>query len=57
MTEQEFRERDLDLLSKINDYNLDSADHQAQIAFNNRQAALLEVERNDLRQSYYSNQE
>lgn len=45
MTQQEFHERDCQLLSQINNYKMDSADKQAQIAINEREIARLQNER------------
>ena len=52
MSEKEYNEQDLVLLEKINEYNIDSTEHALQIAMNNKQAALLEMERKDLLAKY-----
>lgn len=52
MTEQEYRQKDSKLLESIAEYNLDSAEHQMQIALNNKQVAILEIERKDLYDHY-----
>ena len=54
MTEQEYREKDLALLKQIDEYHLDSAEHGLQIAMNDKQIALLEINRKDLYDQYYN---
>ena len=52
MTEQEYRRKDSELIQQINEYQIDSAEHQLQIAMNQKQMALLEVNRMDLYNQY-----
>lgn len=52
MTEQEFRERDLELLDQIADYDIDNSRCEQQIAHNNEQIVILNRERCHLRKEY-----
>lgn len=52
MTEQEFINKDCDLLSQINTYRMDSAEKEAQIALNQKAIARLQNERILLRYQY-----
>ena len=54
MTEQEYRRKDSELIQQINEYQIDSAEHQLQIAMNQKQMALLEVNRMDLYNQYHN---
>ena len=53
MTEQEFRERDLELLDQIADYDIDNSRCEQQIAHNNEQIVILNKERCHLHDEYY----
>ena len=48
MTEQEYREHDCELMSDILNYQKDNAEHELQIAMNNKQLMELEERRNKL---------
>ncbi len=52
MKYQEFQKRDLELLSRIADLRMNAEDHNAQIAFNNKEIAMLDLERAKLRSEY-----
>lgn len=57
MTEQEFRQKDSDLLEKISEYRLDIAEHELQISLDNKQVVLLEINRKDLYDEFYNRPE
>ena len=48
MTEQEYRERDYALMKMIEEYHADNAEHELQIAINNKQISELEKNRHEL---------
>lgn len=52
MDYQEFQKRDMELLSRIADLRMNAEDHNAQIAFNNKEIAILDFERAKLRSEY-----
>lgn len=52
MNYQEFQKRDMELLSRIADLRMSAEDHNAQIAFNNKEIAMLDLERAKLRSEY-----
>lgn len=52
MTENDYRERDFELLCAIQAYHADNAEHELQIAMNNKQIMELEKQRSDLYGEY-----
>lgn len=52
MTEKEYRDRDYALICKIEDYQADNAEHELQIALNNKQIVSLEHTRHELFEEY-----
>ena len=54
MTFKDYQKKDMELLKQIADLRMDAEDHQAQIAFNNKEIARLEFERTKLRTKYAS---
>ena len=52
MNYKEFQKRDMALLSQIADLRMDAEEHNAQIAFDNKEIARLDFERTKLRTEY-----
>lgn len=52
MSFNEFQDRDTELLEKIAGYQVECEDFRANIAHNNKEIALLQLERTHLRQLY-----
>lgn len=52
MSFNEFQDRDTELLEKIAGYQVECEDFRANIAYNNKEIALLQLERTHLRQLY-----
>ena len=52
MTQEEFRQKDLELLEEIAGYNASNCDCEAEIALNNKKIVELDLKRIKLRQEF-----
>ena len=52
MTEKEYRERDFELICAIQEYHAQNAEHEMQIAMNNKQIMQIEKLRHELYGEY-----